>query len=84
MTTEYHGAILLLNSTPNDETTDSIAKDVAEVHFPEYSYRYRLTNSLPEGTPVDLADQYTASLRDLPTGATYLLVYPVEDSNSNT
>jgi hypothetical protein len=84
MNTSYHGAILLLNSTPDDDTTDNIAKDVAEEHFPEYSYRYRLTNELPDGTPVDLADQYSASLRDLPKGATYLLVYPVEESQSNT
>lgn len=84
MNTEYHGAILLLNTTPDEDTADSIAKDVAEMHFPDDSYHYRLTKELPSGTPVDLADQYSASLRDLPKGATYLLVYPVEESQSNT
>ena len=81
MNTTFSGAILLLNETPDDETADSISADVASEYFPPNTgYKYRLTNVLPENTPVDLADQYTAAIKDLPLGATYLIVSPVEES----
>lgn len=83
-TTAFHGAILLLNSTPDDDTADAISKDVAEVHFPGDQYRYRVTSELPDNAPVDVADQYSAAIRDLPQGATYLIVYPVTETNNNT
>lgn len=84
MTTPYHGAILILNSTPDSETCDAISKDIAVEHLLTESYNYRLSLTLPEGTPVDVYDQYTAQMKDLPRGATYLLVYPVDGSNSTT
>ena len=81
MTNTFSGAILLLNETPDDDTADNISKDVAAEYFPPNTgYQYRLTNILPENTPVDLVDQYTAALKDLPLGATYLIVSPVEES----
>lgn len=80
MTNPFHGAIILLNSTPDNDTCDAISKDIATDYFPSDNYNYRLSTTLPEGTPVDVADQYTAEMKDLPRGATYLLVYPVEES----
>lgn len=81
MTTKFSGAILLLNETPDDDTADNISKDVASEYFPPNTgYQYRITNVLPDNAPVDLADQYTAALKDLPKGATYLIVSPVEES----
>lgn len=78
MTTSFSGAILLLNTTPDDDTADAISSDVADLHFPGNGYSYRVTNTLPEDTPVDIADQYSAAIKDLPRGATYLIVYPTE------
>lgn len=80
MTNSYNGAILLLNCTPDSDTVAAISSDVAANHLRTDSYNYHLSTTLPEGTPVDVADQYTAQMRDLPTGSTYLLVYPVEES----
>lgn len=82
MTTPYYGAILLLNTTPDIETCEAISKDVATEHLSTDSYSYHLSNTLPEGTPVDVYDQYTAQMKDLPRGSTYLLVYPVEESTT--
>lgn len=81
MSIPYYGAILILNSTPDDETCDAISKDIATDHLLTDSYQYKLTTTLPEGTPVDVYDQYTAQMKDLPRGATYLLVYPAEESS---
>lgn len=83
MTTKFSGAILLLNETPDDDTADNISRDVASEYFPPNTgYQYRLTTTLPENAPVDLADQYTAAIKDLPLGATYLIVSPVEESTT--
>lgn len=83
MTTKFHGAILLLNSTPDNDTADAIAGDVAADHFPSQGYKYRVTSTLPENTPVDVLDQYTESMKHLPKGSTYLVVYP-DDSQHTT
>lgn len=80
MTQSFHGAILVLNTTPDTETLDAISHDVANDHLRTNSYTYRLSSTLPENTPVDVADQYTAQMRDLPKG-TYLIISPVEESN---
>lgn len=80
MTIPYSGAILLLNCTPDPETVEAISRDTATDHLHTDSYNFHLTSTLPEGTPVDVVDQYTAQMRDLPAGSTYLLVYPVAES----
>ena len=79
MNNSFYGAILVLNSTPDADTLDAISRDVANDHLRTDSYTYRLSTSLPENTPVDIADQYTAQMRDLPKG-TYLIISPVEES----
>ena len=79
MNNSFYGAILVLNSTPDADTLDAISRDVANDRLRTDSYTYRLANSLPENTPVDIADQFTAQMRDLPKG-TYLIISPVEES----
>lgn len=75
MTNSFYGAILVLNCTPDIETLDAIAHDVATEHLLTDTYNFRLSSKLPPGTPVDVADQHTAKMRDLPNG-TYLIVTP--------
>lgn len=82
MTNSFYGAILLLNTTPDNDTVEAISRDVATEHLLTDNYKFRLSTTLPENTPVDVADQYTAEMRDLPKGATYLIVYPVEESKT--
>lgn len=84
MTTQYYGATLVLNTTPTPDRTEEIARGVAAENFPQQPFNYGLTDTLPEGTPVDVYDQLTAVMRDLPEGATYMLVYPVDETDSST
>lgn len=67
----------MLSSTPTPERASEIASHFAEEYFEDDSYHYRLSETLPENTPVDIADQLNAKRRDAPEGAVFLLVYPV-------
>lgn len=85
MTTEnkpFHGAILLLNSHPDEETVKQIADAAAGIHFPTRTCSYELRETLPDNTPVDVVDQYTAAMRDLPEEAKYLVISPVEGNTT--
>lgn len=73
----YYGATLLLKTTPDQERIQEIAASMAAVHFPEREYSFRLSRSVPEGLPVDVSDQLSAGIRDLPEDAVFLLVSPV-------
>lgn len=84
MTPEYYGAILLLKLVPEADRAAQIAQSVAQDYFPDGPYSYEITDTLPEGTPVDVYDQYTAAVRDMPEGAAYMLIYPVEESQLST
>ena len=77
-TNTFNGAIFLLNQTPDPETVDNIANDVIESQFLGIPCEHYITDTLPESTPVDIYDQYTARVRDLPAGAVYLVVVPAE------
>lgn len=79
MDNKFYGAILVLNTTPDNDTLDAISRDVANEHLRTDSYTYRLSQTLPDNAPVDVVDQYTAQMRDLPKG-TYLIISPVEES----
>lgn len=77
-TNTFNGAIILLNQTPDPTTVDNIAHDVIEDQFRGIPCEHYITDTLPESTPVDIYDQYTATIRDLPAGAVYLVVVPAE------
>lgn len=80
MTPEYYGAILLLKTTPETDRAAQIAHSIAQDYFPDEPYSYEITDTLPKETPVDLYDQYTATIRDMPEGAIYMLVYPIDEA----
>lgn len=84
MTNTYHGAILLLNATPDTDTVEAIVADVTAQHFPSYECKHHLTDTLPEGAGPDVVDNPSLALHGLPEGATYLLVYPVGELNPTT
>lgn len=78
MNPSYYGATLLLSQTPTPERALEIASQVAEEYFPGSPYEYRITDNLPDSTPVDVSDQYEAYRRDSGDHV-YLLVYPVDN-----
>lgn len=82
MTNSFHGAILLLSKTPDEDTATLIANDVAKLHFPGSGYNYELTTSLPENTPRDTVYEYTEMIGNLPDGV-YLVVNPDSHANNN-
>lgn len=78
----FHGAILLLNSHPDEQTVKDIADAASDIHFPNLTCSYELRETLPENTPVDIVDQYTSAKRDLPEEAKYLVISPVEGNTT--
>lgn len=68
-----HNATLLLNHTPAPERLEEIAKSVAEEYFPDTEYDYTLAHELPQGTPVDVADQLTAQKNQTPDAIYFIL-----------
>ena len=76
VTTPFYGAILLLKRTLADDTLEHIAATTAQTHFPGQDYNHYLSLDLPENVPVDVFDQYSAAMRDLPEGAVYFVVSP--------
>lgn len=77
-TNTFNGAIILLNETPDPATVNNIVHDITEDQFRGIPCEHYITDTLPESTPVDIYDQYTARVRDLPAGAVYLVVVPAE------
>lgn len=72
-----HNATVLLTHTPTDERLHEIVEYVVNEYFPEKDYGYELTYDLPEDTPVDVADQFIAQMRDTP-GSILLIVTPLD------
>ena len=75
-TNTFNGAILLLEYTPDNSVLSDIVRDVTESQFPGMSVQHYISRTLPESTPVDIYDQYTAEIRDLGDDAVFLVIEP--------
>lgn len=72
-----HNATVLLTHKPKDERLNEIIDYVVSEYFPEKECTAELTTEMPEDMPVDVADQFTAQMRDTP-GSILLVVTPVD------
>lgn len=77
----YYGATFLLAADPGSARVAEIAKSVADDHFADLECSHRLTPTLPQGLPVDVADQLLAHQKDLGPSALFLLVEPTGSSD---
>jgi hypothetical protein len=73
----YHGATFLLAEDPGTARLAEIATSITNEHFPENECLHRLSPTLPQGLPVDVADQLLAHQKDLGPSALFLLVEPL-------
>jgi hypothetical protein len=73
----YHGATFLLAEDPGTARLAEIATKISSDHFPEIECTHRLSPTLPQGLPVDVADQLLAHQKDLGLTAVFLLVEPL-------
>lgn len=81
--TTYHGATYLLAEDPGAEGVAKLVNSIVEDHFPDTQCSFELTKVLPNGLPVDVADQLLAHQKGLGPSALFLLVEPVT-SNYNS
>lgn len=75
-TNDFSGAVLVLTDITN---AAAIAQRVQEGWFPDSAYHYTVTESIPSGIPVDIADRAATTLRKAGGGASVLTVYPYEE-----
>jgi hypothetical protein len=75
--TTYHGATFLLAEDPGAERVAEIVNTIVEEHFHETQCSFELSKILPNGLPVDVADQLLAHQKGLGPSALFLLVEPV-------
>lgn len=76
----YYGATFLLAEDPGTERVAEIANTIAESHFRDTPCSHQLSAVLPQGLPVDVADQLLAQQRDLGPTAVFLLVAPSRET----
>lgn len=76
MTNDFYGVTLVLSHTPTHERVSEIAEQIANQHFEDESFGYKLSNTIPNGIAVDAADQLLAEYKNAPEGAIFLWVYP--------
>jgi hypothetical protein len=75
---------ILLESVPSQTRCEEIARMKAAEHFGQQNPRWTVVYRLPEDTPMHLADQFLAEIRERRwVKPVFLLIYgstPVEDS----
>lgn len=72
----YRGATYVLAEDPGAERVAEIVNSIQEKHFPNDQCSFELSKVLPNGLPVDVADQLLAHQKDLGESAVFLLVVP--------
>ena len=72
--TTLQRSIVLLFDRPSDADAADIAANSSEQHFNSRDCTWHFSDVLPEGVPVDSADQLSAYKRDAGPGAIYLVI----------
>lgn len=75
-------ATLLLDSRPTQSEGDRIAYAFAMQHFDTDAFIWEISDSLPEETPVDIADQFNAQARDLSTEGCFMILRITEENEN--